>query len=200
MSPTAPFLAPERDAAFKLGRLKDAGATYYALPGMVAQSVIAGTRSVDTDFYGPLYVDSPLVVDQLAAEVSTSQASQNFRMGLYAADDDLQPIAGPLVDSGDISTATTGVKTYTPSAPLYLPRGRYLTVFSTNASTAQWRGARGCMIIGAFNSVLGSGLLVQAISVGRTYAAFPTPGTPWTVTATGTSVLPYVVFLRILQP
>ena len=206
MSPVSPFLAPDRDGAFKPGRIKAGGGTiYYTLPGATASgaSTTGGvTDGHGTDYYTPFFCDAPIVVDQMAFEVTTLSSGKNMRVGIYRADTDLQPTGAPLADSGDISVGTTGVKTYTPGTPLLLPRGRYLTVHNNDDNTAT------LLVRAYFFGYCGSGLpttlaasYIQRLTVARTYAAFPTPGTPWTTVASGTTAgFNAAVLLRVSTP
>jgi len=178
-----------------VGRPKLSGETYYTTPGMGSTVASSTSLGINTDFYFPTYVATPIVVDQLAFEVSTAVAG-NTRIGLYAADRDYQPVGGPLADSGDISTAGLGVKTYTPASPIALPAGRYLTVLNSTVAP----GVR--IITGptfGISSTIGASPAFESGSVARTYAAFPTPGSLWTAGNIGNSGR-HPIFLRISQP
>jgi len=197
--PTAPFLAPERDNAFKRGRAKGAGVTYYMVPGISFVATTTPAFIQHRDIYAPFFVDTPLVIDQAAIDVTVNQTG-NARLGLYLADADWQPVGAPLLDSGDISTATTGVKTYTPGTPLYLPRGRYLSVVNTDAATpATVNGWRGAIVTTVSTTAFGN--CVFRLSVGRTYAAFPSPGTAWdTIAVAATVGIAHYVLYRVSTP
>jgi hypothetical protein len=201
---SSPFLVPERDRAFRRGRPKSA-TNYYTIPGAVAVSaaVQGGVTSNNYDHYAPFYVDAPITVDQLAAEVTTNTSGKNMRIGIYAADTDWQPIGAPLADSGDLSIATTGVKTYTPGTPITLPRGRYLTVQNNddntfNVSLQNWPSyVPGTTSWGTSLSTI----YCRGWVVPRTYAAFPTPGLAWTTaTTTGQPGMYVQVVLRVTAP
>jgi hypothetical protein len=200
--PNAPFLAPGRDPAFKAGRAKMSGTTFNCVPGVVLNTVGTGQLVTNQDYYQPFFVSSPIIVDQLLAEVTTLVAGGNFRMGVYPADVDWQPAAGaaPLADSGDISSASTGVKTYTPSTPLLLPRGRYLSVMASSNGTAAFRLMKGGSPGNSLSSTLGGSVFLQEMVNSRTYAAFPTPGTAWTVGNTSSTAVAYFFVYRISQP
>lgn len=199
--PTAPFIAPERDESHVLGRPKQGSTAYYSIPGVIGvndQSTTAVTSGTDT--YWPMYVRTPIVVDQLAFEVTTLAAGQNARVGLYRADRDWQPISAPLADSGSISLATTGVKTYTPGTAIFLQRGRYLSVINYDGGSPAFRGAPGAVEFFA-NDTLGAGsLYLRNYTVTRAYAAFPTPGTAWTTITNGASPSLYMIWLRVSVP
>lgn len=174
----------------------------YCVPGVVVFSGATFTIPANVDNYHPFFVYTPLIVDQLALEVNGAGAGSTFRMGIYPADTDWQPAANaaPLADSGDITGASTGVKTYTPGTPIYLPRGRYLTVYNCTATapliTRYDASMVGTPIMNTFASAVAGRLTVS-----RTNAAFPTPGTAWTTVA-GTSNFSFhhPIFLRISQP
>lgn len=195
----SPFLAPERDDAARLGRPKRSGETYYCVPGVgwVDSGSVGGVAGAD--FYEPWYTPTPLVIDQLASEVTTALAATNFRIGFYHADGDWQPIGPPLADSGNLSSASTGVKTYTPGTPIYVPRGRYLSVRNCDSATPFFRTYRGILANQGLDSALGtSGILNFRVT--RAYAAFPTPGTAWTVEDNTSSAAWFHVFYRITTP
>jgi hypothetical protein len=200
--PNAPFLAPERDSAFKLGRAKAGGTPRYTLPGFLSASTSTVVLNADQDRYCPAFVQSSVVIDQLAIEVTTNTAS-TVRVGVYAADTDLQPVGAPIIDSGTIDCSTTGVKTYTPGTPVLLPRGRYLSVLNSSATPPTLRMWRGHLLgMPSLLSVLGASPYGELWAVTRTYAAFPTPGTAWTADngVSGTTGVASVVVWRVSQP
>jgi hypothetical protein len=196
--PNSPFLAPERDSAFKRGRAKRADATilYWQMPGAL-ESNTTWSVSANVDYYQPIFVDTPLVVDRLAVEVTTSVGT-NFRIGMYAADTDWQPVGAPVADSGDIAVATPAVKTYTPGTPLFLPRGRYLGVLNADGA-ATFRVGQGNGPATMHLTTLG-GSMPETYKVARTYAAFPTPGTAWTGNDSSSYGLRSFLWLRITGP
>lgn len=198
MSPSSPALVPGRDEPFRPGRPKiSGGATLYTLPGVPLGTVATFGYTANRDYYTGFEVRAGIVVDQLAVEVSTLHAS-NIRLGIYRASVDMQPIGAPLADSGDISTGTTGVKTYTPGTPLFLARGRYLTV-SNQSGTALLRKFD---LYGSDYGGVASGWGANPLglwSVSRAYAAFPTPGMAWD-TLTSQSNTWCSVLLRVSTP
>jgi hypothetical protein len=103
-----------------------------------------------------------------------------------------------LVDSGNISTSATGVKTYTPGTPLYLARGRYLTAFNNDTGSVNWRFFVGGSV--GMDPVLGAGPYLAALRVTRAYAAFPSPGTAWDTVIGETLGMRQYVVLRITAP
>lgn len=196
---TGPFLAPERDSETRVGRAKHSGTTHYTIPGR--QGIVNATSALlqGRDYYVPFYLQSPAVIDQIACEVTTG-ASGNLRMGLYRANTDWQPVGAPLLDSGDIAI-TVAVKTYTPSTPLYLRRGRLLGVVNMDTASTlksiRCGDPSGTTIIAA----IGASPFLEYAYVSRTYAAFPTPGTAWDTTVAGSSSpFQHFLFLRLTAP
>src|SRR5215510_9525761 len=99
----------------KRGRPKTASTTFFTLPGVWFASLGAlFGPSANNDYYNPIFADTSMVIDQLAMFVSTSGAG-NVRFGIYAADTNWQPVGAPLVDTGDVSVSSTGLKTFTPT-------------------------------------------------------------------------------------
>lgn len=199
MSPTSPFLTLERDERIVEGRAKRAAETYYVVPGCTLTSVATSTLSSNFDCFSPWQTSSPIVVDQLAFEVTTLQ-SGNARVGFYRADRDWQPIGAPLADSGDISTNTTGVKTYTPGTPIAVRPGRYLSVITNNAAATfrQFIGGGGGS--NPLDSALGSSPFVRRFFLSRSYAAFPTPSAAWDTESLDLVAMHHMVVYRLSRP
>jgi hypothetical protein len=201
--PNAPFLAPERDSAFKRGRGKFSGAAQYVVPGVGFTSVGTDNLFSGSDYYAPFFVETPIVIDVMAIEITTLEALKSVRIGVLAADTDWQPYGAPLADSGSLSAASTGVKTYTPGTPIYLPRGRYLSAAcSDSAATVQARYARGfgCMG-GLIKPAMGTSGNVLYLNATRAYAAFQTPPTAWTaVGSTSATGMEHFVFYQVSTP
>lgn len=194
----APFLTPNRDDALKQGRAKGGGVTFYSIPGVAVtgtQAVL--TASTNKDYYAPWFAVTPLIIDQMACQI-VSSTTGNLRMGFYAADADWQPLGAPMTDSGNIAI-TTAVKTYTPAAGIYIPRGRYVSVWNcdTACDPRLWRTSPpGSALV----SALGASPFPEFFEVDRTYGAFPTPGTAWT-TGSGATLLPsHIIVFRVMTP
>ncbi len=197
--PTAPFLSPNRDDPFKTGRAKAGGGTiYYSIPGAVLVSTATATAGINTDCYSAWLTRTPVVIDQLAAEVTTTGGT-NFRIGFYRANADWQPIGAPMADSGNLDSTGLGVKTYTPGTPIYVQPGRYLSIISADNSNTAFRIFRSSLGT-PVREIMGATPYVILMSVSRAYAAFPTPGTAWdTVNSNTTPSLHYVVY-RVSGP
>jgi len=198
VSPTAPFLASERDDPHRRGRLKASGGTnHFGIPGVSVSGLNTASYTAGRDYYMPFYVSSPIRIDRMACEVTVG-SSGNLRMGVYRADADNQPTGAPLVDSGSIAI-TVAVKTFDPTTPLYLRRGRYLSVLNhdTGASFRIWRGSAD---VGGIPDGLGANAMMIGLYVARAYAAFPTPGTPWDTIQTSSTPFQHIIAYRTVSP
>jgi hypothetical protein len=171
----------------EVARPKGGGTTYIGVPGETFLGTFVTTNwwGANNDIYFPFSVAKAILVDTLYIEVTGAVAGSNFRIGIYAADADFQPVGAPLMDSGNISGASTGVKTYTPGSPVTLAAGNYLTVYNVSANNLTLRMYDAPLRV-FLPTLGGSNFGLIAMSVGRTYAAFPTPGTPWTTAGVGT--------------
>jgi hypothetical protein len=196
---TSPFLAPARDPSYKMGRAKATGGTVYlSIPGCPVVSTSTASPGNGQDNYGAWFASTPLIIDQLSAEVTTGGGT-NFRMGFYAADANWQPVGAPLADSGSLDSVTPAVKTYTPASPIYVPPGRYVSVINADSGTTAFRVFRVAMET-AFGTALGSSPFLAAMTVSRAHAAFPTPGTAWTSVTTSTVPLLHYIAYRVTAP
>lgn len=196
--PTGPFVNPGRDSQLAVGRFKAAdGTVYYTVPGWVVTGTGTSNGSLNTVLYWPLLVRSPIVIDQLALEVTTLGSGNNVRVGTYRADQDYQPVGGPLIDSGNISTTTTGVKTFSPSTPVTLQPGRYLSAFNVDNATPAFRKIVGTVTDPMIRDTFTSSPLPAFLSASQTFGAFPTPGTTWTGSTFVTGVYETYFLYRI---
>ena len=119
-------------------------------------------------------IGNPIQVDALACEVTTLSAG-NIRMGLTAVDETYTPVGAPLFDSGDISTATTGVKTAVISTPIILQPGIYAVGFnkSSDALLRYWLATSGGS--SGVPVTMGTSFYRRDTLRARTYGAFATP-------------------------
>lgn len=157
----------------------------YGIPNAQLASQATFSASANTVYYAPFEVTAPLTVDAMAYSIAVTQAAGgNVRMGIYAADSNLQPTGAPLFDSGDapFTTSTTGAVLKQGTAVTLQP-GVYLSAFNTSAAITQVRSPVGG--IATLNTTLGGSMFTHTLSVAQTQGAFPSPGTAWT--ARGTS-------------
>lgn len=167
----------------------------YGVPNV--QFTAQGTQALtaNTVYYQPFEVTAPLTLDLMALEVTTAAAgSGNLRLGVYAADANLQPTGAPLFDSGDVAVTSgaTGILSR-QGTPVILQPGVYLT--ATNSSVALTaRTALGGQTM--VSTAMGSNLFTVLTSVAQTQGAFPTPGTAWTTRAAATGAARHVAQMR----
>ena len=175
---------PTRSSVMRTGRAESSDTTKsFIIPGAV-QTGLNRVITADRLHYGIIWLPTPLLVTSLMIDIVTAAAG-NIRIGLYSADVNWQPVGGPLADSGDISSGTTGLKTYTPSTPIYLPAGRYLTAMHCSAAPTV-RSHRG-LVESSIDAAMGSNLFPQFFYISTAYAAFATPGVAWTTTVGSSS-------------
>jgi hypothetical protein len=196
----SPGLHPDRDERLKFGRASGGAVNYYQIPGVSAGTVVnTKNYAQNTDYYVPFILTTPIVFDQVAMEVTVSPGGSNqARMGIYVADFSMQPLGAPIIDSGNIDVSTTGVKTFTPTTPVLLGRGRYLTVLNQNGAGNMTLTVIGSTAPAVVLNTMGASGLINRMSVARTYAAFPTPGTAWTaVSNLGTVGFQHPIVFRV---
>ena len=119
------------------------GGNYYRksqrwyVPSDNTNTLTATNHSTPSVFLVPFPVHKTLVIDQIAVEVTSAGAvGSNLRFGIYNGDATTVVPTTLVVDSGDISAATIGVKTFTPGTAITLTPGLYFTAFSTSSATA----------------------------------------------------------------
>lgn len=163
----------------KLGVAKVSGGnSQYGVPGTFFINAGTLAMEINKDHYTPIFLPYAVTLTSVKFEVTVTPASaSNMRIGIYAADADLQPTGAPLWDSGSVAIANgfTGVKT-TAISSVPLPAGRYLVVVNCDVTfTLRTVNAANPII----DEVLGGSLLLKNVKVTRSYAAFPNPGTKW---------------------
>lgn len=116
------------------GTKRSTDARRYSWPGFVftSESTIA-PGGFGNKRYQWNVVDEPLLLSALSFEVTTAEASGLARAGVYRADRDGMP-KQRIVDAGELSCATTGVKTGSFTA-IRIDPGLYLSVWVGNANT-----------------------------------------------------------------
>jgi hypothetical protein len=144
--------------------------------------------------YFPVVIDERVRLTALVHEVTTAAAGANTRVGLYAAGFDWQP--GALIVQGEVSAATTGIKTL--SVNVILDPGRYLLAMLASSPSAQYRAWRGSQL-GIVR--LGGTDLPTAFAVSRSYGSLPDPGSAWNLIWTSATLgMAYFVFCVIEEP
>jgi hypothetical protein len=107
------------------------------VPSDNTNTLTATNHSTPSVFLVPFPIHKTIVIDQIAVEVTSAGAvGSTLRFGIYNGDTTTVVPTTLVVDSGDISAATIGVKTFTPASPITLTPGLYFTAFSTSSATA----------------------------------------------------------------
>lgn len=180
------------------GRLKISGTTHYSIPGVEASSAGTFAISANTIRYAPIYVTTPITIDQMAIEVTTGgAASTTARLGIYNADLDWQPTS-LVVDAGTVAVDSTGVKI--ASVNVTLPPGRYLLALNSDGAPTLRRVLGGAMFLGYANT-LGASPFIVIPNTTQTYGVLPNPGTAISNISSGSSASTHhYIFLRTSAP
>ena len=184
------------------------GGNYYRrsgrwyLPSDNATALTATNHTTPSVFFVPFVVEKSTVFSAMAVEVTSAGAGgSNLTFGIYNGDGSTcEPttlIAG--TDSGLISAASTGVKTFTFSSPVTLPPGLYFTAFSTGSGTAHQMRS---LSTNSFATVIGqasAGGANQGTYINGTRASFGAlPANANTLTALNATVgVIYGAWLRV---
>ena len=153
------------------------GALQLGVPNAQFTSVATRALSANRVHYLPFRVAGPLTVDRVSFEVTTGPASAaNMRVGLYRADDELQPDGAPLFDHAvAVGSATTGVFTQAIANAVLAP-GWYLSTMNPGVAMTVRILNGGHTILAP---TLGVNPIHQFLFASQTYGTLPTPGTPW---------------------
>ena len=176
------------------GRPKTGSTEVLVIPGVALVSGL-GTLAPGANllYYFPIQVEAALRVTGLLCEITTLQAGQNIRVGLYNCDENLQPTS-LIVDGGNLSTGATGV--VEAAVDVTLQPGRYLIAFNCSHGTPAVRFARGGTNLMGYVSGLGSNLMRSELTIASAFGALASTGVAWTSTGGFSSPPPYFVFLR----
>jgi hypothetical protein len=169
-----------------------AGDYAFITPGFRATAVGTTGLTANRISYYPYLLTATLTVASGAIEVTTFTGGSSVRFAIYAADDDWQPGA-MVIDFGEVSTATNGVKEVALDPDIVLPPGRYLAGVNASAGVTV-RRAQGATLLG-FASGLGTNAMLPLAYVSAAYGALPDPGTAWD-NVPGSTIAFQPVFLR----
>lgn len=151
-------------------------------PGMMsgryyypANMVLGTTSTVATGlalFY-PVCVPHRLALASISTYVNTAAASTNCRIALYENDEG-QP-TNLLLESGSMSTATTGLKTYTPGSPLDLMPGWYWTAMQVDSSSPVFKAFSDLAVLAllGWDGITGPSNKILGYFEIQAYGAFP---------------------------
>ena len=156
------------------------GAAGWGLPGFVLLATSTVTLSSNTDTYLPFIVENPdgIVVTDIGLNKTTAPAAGTLRWAIYEATAAGQPHASnaPIYASGSLTiTAATGTLIES-GLSINLPRGVYLLAVNPSTAVVARSGQAGALKLPDDLS----NAVTRSMSVARTHAAFPTPGTAWT--------------------
>ena len=166
----------------------------YGVPGVQFTGTGTQTLTANTVYYQPFEVTAPITLDFMALEVTTAAAGNgNLRLGIYAADTNLQPTGAPLFDSGDVTVTSgaTGILSKQGTAVTLQP-GVYLTATNTSVGFTARTFLGGVSFV---PTTIGANVTVLT-SVAQTQGAFPTPGTAWTTRASANGPARHTALLR----
>ena len=180
-------------AAVAEGRAKISGTTFECLPGVAVLATATDPYQVDTIYYAPIVVRTPITADQILCEVTTAAAAgKTARLGIYNADADWQPTS-LVLDAGNVATDSTGVKAASISQTL--STGRYLLAINHNG-TPSMREYTG-VIPGT--PITGNTIKCYWATT-ATYGSFASTGVAWATTYNSSNGHRYPVWLRISTP
>lgn len=159
------------------------------LVGTGASLTTTANRHIALPFWAP----RGGTLGKIYAQVTTLIAAQNIRLGIYANTADTNPSpAALLFDSGNISAASTGIKSATASLVLSPGSLYWLTFISSNAGivVAGWSSSNVFGILGLNNtdlssSQIGIGLYIDGVTFGALPNPFGTAGLTIYGTTTG---------------
>jgi len=189
----------------KWPKVKADGRPYYGtthhliIPGIITDSSTTQALSLNRCHYYPIFVRTPITIDQVVLEVTTAAAAgKKGRFGIYKADKNWQPTS-LVVASAEIALDATAVVTTTLTTTK-LEEGRYLMVINCE-DTATFRATRySGMPFTGFIATLGANLFGFLFYAAQAYAALPAAGLAWDTVSASTEGPKYMTFLRVATP
>lgn len=145
-----------------------------------------GTIDSGTIFYMPMYVPNDVTIDQMAWQIVTAVASSNCRAAIYEDVGGTWVGGDRLVETGDVSAATTGVKTVTVDVDL--TEGWYWRALHVGGDDTMKVAFEVDYASAAAYGHTTAGTIGLEVPVGtQTYGTLPTTGGSATYTNLGTS-------------
>jgi hypothetical protein len=168
----------------------------FGLPGIGSLAATTIAQVANTTYYTPFRVrGKSITVNHLAFEVTTAPTSNSTaRLGIYAADANMQPTGSILFASDAITVSSAAAAVYRLRiTPLTLPPGNYVLAWNAGAQGMTTR-----MITYAFTftgNTMGVGMRNRFfVSATLSGAALPTTGTLWNSSSnTNSQALAYAV-------
>lgn len=177
------------------GRLVAGGTTYYSIPGVDITTVATLALVANTVRYEPFLVVTPITLDQLACEVTSSGAGgTTCRMGIYNADSNWQPTT-LVLDAGTVTADSNAIKAI--SVNQTLTPGRYLFAINSDGAPTMRTLVGGSRFLGY---QLGANAILNRLTVAQAYGVFPGTGTAIAAPGAGTSAIPHIVACRVGTP
>lgn len=153
---------------------RDTGTYKYYSGDNFGLSTLDGTEAPGTNSLraSPFLFSSRKPILSVSINCSTGVASSNARIGIATVGSDGLPDV-LLMDSGDISTATSGIKTYTLSTPFWLPPGWYYCYINTSSTQTLRRSINTSMHNAGPLQSNGAGGVATQLYKTYTYGALP---------------------------
>jgi len=107
----------------------------YVGTGVLPLASSAKTIDVTYPNWGPLLLWCSMTFDQIIIEIKDTGTGRNIKYGVWASAADLTPSIC-LIDSGEVSTDTSGTKTVTLDPAVTLPAGLYWAGCYVSANTS----------------------------------------------------------------
>ena len=180
------------------GRIIYGAITCLSIPGMPIYSNFTALVNSNRLYYFPMYVRTPITVDQVTYEVTgAAGAGEKLRFGIYEADINWQP-GDLVVASAELAIDAIAVVDGA-LASTTLQEGRYLMCLTLEggATFRMWRSPM--RFIGATPN-LGANTLPAIFRVGAAYAALNDPGTAYDTIDYGTTGFNMVPWLQVATP
>jgi hypothetical protein len=129
-------------------------------------------------YVSPFYIGGPTLVDGLGARVYTALAGGLFRLGIYASKKNVLLPGNLIVQTGELSAATIGIKKEL-FTPILLPPGTYFLAYLANNAINMYQmygnpWAYGFKLTGAQGITLTP---IYYLYVSQSYGSLPDPAT-----------------------
>lgn len=162
------------------------------VPNVQPRLAASTNNSANQTNYMPFQVLGPISVDMFVVE-SLGSAAGTLRVGIFAADTNMQPV-GTCLAQGEIPYTITPTVYTKQITPVILPAGMYLIAINQTATSA-WRVIQGGQTF--IPLALGTASLFSTrVWVVETMVGPYTTGLPWNTSLAGVTPAVHPVFLR----
>ncbi len=162
----------------------------YSISSQAIETLTTQSAGSGTILYCPIYVPQDDTLEVIGAEVTTASGGANFRVGIYTTSGGNPDTL--LYDSGDISAASTGIKTDSAIAEA-VSMGWHWTALRCDTSAVRFRALRATAVTPHLGSASAVGDAPGMVAETGSYGAFPS--TAGTVALNGNAVP--IVFLEV---